>query len=210
MRLWDPHRWWLFISFHGFVVRRNNIKQHYPHPWFGNLLSHSQTAKRNHLVLGSHSAQLVLCCSLLHSPIRNVLLQLQQPGKSLPFCMHARMCLCVPIVSGRCCSMLEDSSRSSKASQPEISVSSVSIRFLAKSKYRNWRSFPSDCSGKGEGEREEQLNDKNLRESVIQTFSLLLFSTVSTESVLTPGIDCRELLSSHSSLRLWICSNTSG
>lgn len=28
--------------------------------------------------------------------------------------------------------------------------------------------------------------------------------------VLTPGIDWRELLSSHSSLRLWICSKTSG
>lgn len=53
------------------------------------------------------------------------------------FFMYACVLVCVPIVSGRCCSMLEDSSRSSKDSQPEISVSNVSMRFLAKSKYRN-------------------------------------------------------------------------
>lgn len=58
---------------------------------------------------------------------------------------YPRLRLHVPILSGRCCSMLEESSRSSKASHPEISVSSVSIRFLAKSKYRNWRSFPRHC-----------------------------------------------------------------
>ncbi|MEQ2176895.1 hypothetical protein GOODEAATRI_032871 [Goodea atripinnis] len=41
--------------------------------------------------------------------------------------------------------MLEDSNRSSKASQPEMSLSKFSMRFFAKSKYRNWRSFPIDC-----------------------------------------------------------------
>ena len=62
--------------------------------------------------------------------------------------------------------MLEDSNRSSKDSQPEISVSNVSMRFLARSKYRNWRSFPKDCSREGEErerEREkegEQMNNK--------------------------------------------------
>lgn len=53
--------------------------------------------------------------------------------------------------------MLEDSSRSSKASQPEMSVSNVSMRFLAKSKYRNCRSFPIDCGTEGEEEKSEKL-----------------------------------------------------
>lgn len=50
----------------------------------------------------------------------------------------------VPMVSGSCCNMLEDSSKSSKASQPDTSASSDSMRFLARSKYRSWRSFPID------------------------------------------------------------------
>lgn len=58
----------------------------------------------------------------------------------------------VPMVSGSCCNMLEDSSRSSKASQPETSASSVSMRFLARSKYRSWRSFPIDWWAKQRGE----------------------------------------------------------
>lgn len=73
--------------------------------------------------------------------------------RNICFFMHVCVLVCVPIVSGRCCSMLEDSSRSSKDSQPETSVSNVSMRFLARSKYRNWRSFPKDCSREGE-ERE--------------------------------------------------------
>lgn len=57
--------------------------------------------------------------------------------RNICFFMHVCVLVCVPIVSGRCCSMLEDSSRSSKDSQPETSVSNVSMRFLARSKYRN-------------------------------------------------------------------------
>lgn len=73
-------------------------------------------------------------------------------------------CVCVhvvvPMVSGSCCNMLEDSSRSSKASQPETSASSVSMRFLARSKYRSWRSFPIDWRAERRGEtgRKEGLN----------------------------------------------------
>lgn len=64
--------------------------------------------------------------------------------------------VCIPIESGRCCNMLEESSRSSRASQPETSESNVSMRFLARSKYRNWRSFPIDCRG---WERRGTVND---------------------------------------------------
>ncbi len=130
-------------------------------------------------------------------------------GKNL--CLCVCVCLdvfvCVPIVSGRCCSMFEDNSRSSKASQPEISASSVSMRFLAKSKYRNWRSFPNDCS-REEKERKRQHKGWDEQNSGRKASCKCLHCC--TECALTPGIDCRELLSSHSSLRLWICSNTSG
>lgn len=67
-----------------------------------------------------------------------------QPQPSDGHCVAVSLVLVVPMVSGSCCNMLEDSSRSSKASQPEMSASSVSMRFLARSKYRSWRSFPKD------------------------------------------------------------------
>lgn len=60
--------------------------------------------------------------------------------------------LVVPMVSGSCCNMLEDSSRSSKASQPETSASSDSMRFLARSRYRSWRSFPIDWRAERRGQ----------------------------------------------------------
>lgn len=134
----------------------------------------------------------VLCCCRLYRPIGtltvgnlNVLPHLHDLQCMSVFvwaCVY--VFVCVPIESGRCCNMLEDSSRSSKASQPEISVSNVSIRFLAKSKYRNWRSFPIDCSRQGE-KRKEQSKDKkrqmskNLNNSVIQIFPELFFNCMS-------------------------------
>lgn len=103
----------------------------------------------------------------------------------------------VPMVSGSCWSMFEESSKSSKASQPEMSASTVSMRFFAKSKYRNWRNFPIDCT------------DRTQEEDKIKSWIIEQMVPVTCESF-TPGIFCRELLSNHSSFRLWICSNTSG
>ena len=49
-----------------------------------------------------------------------------------------------PIESGNCCNILDDSKRSSRASHPEMSMSTVSILFFDISRYTNIFNFPID------------------------------------------------------------------
>lgn len=61
-----------------------------------------------------------------------------------------------PIVSGNCCSMLEESRRSSRDSHPDMSASRLSILFLARSRQRSCLSFPIDYS-----ERPRELTESH-------------------------------------------------
>ena len=68
-----------------------------------------------------------------------------------------------PIESGNCCNILDDSKRSSRASHPEMSMSTVSILFFDISRYTNIFNFPIDLMTLSKLRVSEKLSGNTLK-----------------------------------------------
>lgn len=101
-------------------------------------IRHTQNMYNNKYLKDTYrSVKKTACVFFLYDVHCTLIIHIVYISKLCKICVFKdvlKMKLSSPIVSGNCCSMLEESRRSSRDSHPEMSASRLSILFLARSR----------------------------------------------------------------------------